>query len=292
MDSQMLESHILAGKIAADAMKYAKDYVKPGIALIDIADRIESMIKEKAELAFPVNLSLNNIAAHYTPYKGDPTCIKEDDVLKLDIGVHVNGWIADTAVTLTFNKKWDDIVKASREALDNALEIVKPGCLVSKISSVIEETIKGYGFNPVSNLTGHGLERYHLHANPQIPNIKTDSHHVLIEDEVIAIEPFATNGSGYVKETEPVLIFMLMENKAVRNPDARTILRYAEGMKGLPFAERWLPISTIKSRIAMRELRATGAIYDYAPLKEVSGGIVSQAEHSVIVQDPPIVLTR
>jgi methionyl aminopeptidase len=170
--------------------------------------------------------------------------------------------------------------------------LIKPGVLLSDISTKIEETIKGFGFNPVRNLTGHGLERFHLHAEPSVPNVTFRSDYRLEEGQVIAIEPFATTGEGRVRETEPVLIFMVLEDKPVRNQDARTIMRFAQQSNGLPFAERWLPGTLFKIRLAMRELREKGALYDYAPLKEVSNGIVSQHEHTVIVKDEPIVTTK
>ena len=177
--------------------------------------------------------------------------------------------------------------------MEKALEIVKPNALLSDISNAINEAITSRGFKPVSNLTGHGLERYHLHAHPQIPNVKFTGDYKLSEDQVIAIEPFATNGAGRVKETEPTLIYMIVKDKPARNPDGRTIIRSSQDYNGLPFAERWIPIdSRVKIRIAMRELIERGTIYEYPPLKEVGGGMVSQAEHTVIVRDEPIVTTK
>jgi len=294
MDDGVLENYVKAGKIASEVREHSKNIIKPGAKLFDIAEEIEHLIRKRGgEPAFPVNLSLNELAAHYTPYKGDETVIPEGAVIKIDVGVHIDGYVADTAHTLCFNEKLLPLVEASKAALNNALEKIKPGVLLSDLSAAINEAITSYGFNPVSNLTGHGLERYYLHAQPQVPNVKFNSDYRLSEDQVIAIEPFATNGSGRIKETEPTLIYMVVEDKPARNADARTIMRFASKFNGLPFAERWLPIpSRVKIRIAMKELIERGAIHEYPPLKEIANGIVSQAEHTVIVRDEPIVTTK
>ncbi len=294
MEDEILENYIKAGKIASEIREHSKSIVKPGAKLLDIAEEIESLIRKRGgEPAFPLNLSINQLAAHYTPYKNDPAIVPENAVIKVDVGVHVDGYVADTAHTLCFDEKFLSLAEASKKALDNAVALVKPDVLLSDISAAIEETIRSYGFNPVSNLTGHGLERYHLHAEPQVPNVKFNSDYRLAEGQVIAIEPFATNGSGRIKETEPTLIYMITEDKQARNADARTIMRFAQQYNGLPFAERWLPIdSRVKIRIAMKELIERGAIYEYPPLKEVANGIVSQAEHTIIIRDEPIVTTK
>lgn len=294
MDDETLENHIKAGKIASEVREHSKSIVKPGAKLLDIAEEIEALIrKHGGEPAFPVNLSINELAAHYTPYKNDPTVVPDNAIIKVDVGVHVDGYVADTAHTLCFNEELLPLAEASRVALDNAIERVKPDALLSDVSAAIEEAITSYGFKPVSNLTGHGLERYYLHAEPQVPNVKFTSNYRLTEGQVIAIEPFATNGAGRIKETEPTLIYMVVADRPARNSDARTIMRSAAQYNGLPFAERWLPIeSRVKIRIAMKELIERGAIYEYPPLKEIANGMVSQAEHTVIVQDPPIVITK
>ena len=303
MDDEIKEKYIKAGKIASQVKEESRKIVKVGSRLLEIAETLERMIKEKGgQPAFPLNLSLNELAAHYTPYKGDETEIKKGDVIKIDMGVHVDGYVADTAYTISFSEAHEKLSEASKQALENAIAVVKPGALISDISSKIEETILGYGFNPVSNLTGHGLENYHLHAEPQIPNVKFQGTKRLSEGQTIAIEPFATTGAGRIKETEPILIFMFIKPRPVRNQDARKIIEYVQRYNGLPFAERWLtsseaigfglPDSLFKIRIALKELREKGVIYDYAPLKEIANGFVSQHEHTVIVEEEPIVTTR
>lgn len=293
MQKEILEKYLEAGRIAAEVREESKTFINVDAKLIDIAEKIESLIREKGALpAFPVNLSLNEVAAHYTPTKNDDVKIKDGDLIKVDIGIHADGYIGDTAYTLSFGN-YEQLVKASEEALEEAIKLCKPGTLLSDISARIEETIRSFGFNPISNLTGHGLDRFNLHAEPQVPNIKFSSDYKLKENQVIAIEPFATNGSGMVKESDLAIIFRFIEEKPVRNQDGRLIMRFAEQFNGLPFTERWIPIdSLIRIRIALRELREKGVIYDYPILKEAAGGIISQAEHTVVVKEEPIITTK
>lgn len=294
MEKDVFEKYVKAGNIAAEVREASRLLVKPGAQLIEIAEVIEKMIKDRgAEPAFPVNISINDVAAHYTPMRKDEKKIGSSDVVKIDIGVHVDGYVGDTAYTVAFDEVHKRLIEASEAALAEAIKLCKPGALLSGVSAKIEEIIKTYGFNPISNLTGHGLEQYDLHAEPQVPNIKFSADYRLRKDQVIAIEPFATDGSGLVKESEPTLIFRLVGSGGVRNQDARTIISFAERFNGLPFAERWIPIdSLVKIRIALRELRERGIIYDYPVLKEAKNGLISQAEHTLIVRDEPIVTTK
>jgi methionyl aminopeptidase len=287
-----LEKFARAGKITAEARDYGAKLVKPGARLLDIAEKIEEFIRRRGALpAFPANLSINSIAAHYTPGRNDTAQVSEGDVVKVDIGAHVDGYPGDSAVTVCLNKDYEKMCQAAREALEEAIKECRPEARLSDLSDAIENTIKGYGYKPVSNLTGHGVGRYHLHAEPSVPNVRTSSQARLQENQVIAIEPFATDGAGCIKDADQVLIYMMLKDVATRNPDARKIAGFASQFQGLPFAERWIPVEGIKLRLAIRELREKSAIHDYNVLKEVGGGMVSQAEHTVIVQDPPVVTT-
>lgn len=296
MEQEILEKYLQAGKIAAEVREASKELIKVGAPILEIAEKIERMIKERgAEPAFPLNISLNDVAAHYTPTKNDATMIKDGEIVKVDIGVHVDGFVGDTAYTVSFNEHFENLVKASQLALEEAIKFCTPGTPLHELSSAIETAIKSFGFKPIENLTGHGLEQFDLHAEPQIPNVKFSGDYELRENQVIAIEPFATNGAGRIKEGEQVMIFRLLEPKPVRNFDARKIIAFTEQFNGLPFAERWIEdtgLSQFKTRIALRELRERGVIYDYPVLREVAKGLISQFEHTVITKENPIVTTR
>ncbi|AFL94505.1 methionine aminopeptidase [Thermococcus cleftensis] len=283
------EALIKAGEIARQVKKEVEDLIKPGARLYDIAEFVEKRIVELGgKPAFPCNLSINEIAAHYTPYRGDETVLREGDYLKIDLGVHVNGYIADTAVTYRVGMEPDELMEAAKEALENAIATVRAGVRISELGKAIEETIRGKGFNPIVNLSGHKIERYKLHAGISIPNIyrPADSYE-LKEGDVIAIEPFATTGAGQVIEVPPALIFMYVRDRPVRMAQARRLLVHIKReYKTLPFAYRWLqdfmPEGQLK--LALAQLDKVGAVYSYPILREVRGGLVSQFEHTVIVE--------
>jgi len=283
------EALIKAGEIARQVKKEVAELIKPGAKLYDIAEFVERRIAELGgKTAFPCNLSINEIAAHYTPYKGDETVLREGDYLKLDLGVHVDGYIADTAVTYRVGMEEDDLMEAAREALENAISTVRAGTKISEVGKAIEDTIRGKGFNPIVNLSGHKIERYKLHAGISIPNIyRPADNYELKEGDVIAIEPFATTGAGQVIEVPPALIFMYVRDRPVRMAHARRLLMHIKReYRTLPFAYRWLqdfmPEGQLK--LALAQLDRAGAIYSYPILREVRGGLVAQFEHTVIVE--------
>jgi methionyl aminopeptidase len=287
VDNDILEKYREAGRILTEVRDNAVKRVKVGASLLELAEHIESSIKDKgAGVAFPTNISINEEAAHATPSTNDRRIFGRD-LVKLDIGAHIDGYIADTAVTIDLGSN-KQIVKASKTALDAAIEIVKAGINTSEISEIIEKTITSVGFNPVVNLTGHGLEQYVQHAPPSILNKRTETGVNLKEGQVVAIEPFASSGAGRVYEAGHAEIFSLLDLKPIRSSDARKVLREIETFKKLPFAKRWL-----KGRVDMslRQLEAAGIIRSYPVLKD--HGLVSQSEDTLIVTvDGCEVITR
>jgi len=291
MDKKIFDSYVKAGVIASEIKKEIIPDIFVDAKLLDIAEKIENMIRDNGgEPAFPVNLSLNEIAAHYTPIKNDPIVIKEKDILKIDLGVHIDGFVCDTAMTVCFDSDMNDLVKASKLAAEEALKLCIPGTEIKDISDVIEETITSFGYKPIANLTGHGLDKFNLHTEPQVPNVKNDINIELEENMVIAVEPFATTGQGLVKDSGTPMIFSMLRRLPVRNMDGRKIIEFSEKNNNLPFAERWLPIdSRVKIKLAMTELIQKGIMHEYPPLKEVNNGLVSQTEHTVIIRDKPVI---
>jgi methionyl aminopeptidase len=238
-EADVLDKYRQAGRILAEVRSEAIKKVRIGEKLLDIAESIESLIQQKGgAVAFPMNISLNDEAAHATPSKDDTSTFGRD-LVKLDIGVHIDGYIADTAVSVDLGSN-RELLEASNIALERAIEVVRAGVDTAAISAVIETTITDCGFHPIVNLTGHGLERYTQHAPPPIHNRRTQSGTKLKEGQVIAIEPFSSNGNGRVYETGKAEIFSLVKTKPVRSPEARAILKEAEVYKSLPFAKRWL----------------------------------------------------
>ena len=289
------EKYIKAGKILSKVRELSKDMIKPNVLLLDVANNIENLTRKLGgQVAFPVNISINNIAAHYTPSPNDTTIFKELDVIKIDIGVHIDGYIADSAHTICFDPDKYEMVSTINKARDEAIKLATPGRPVKEISETIESIITNKGYKPISNLTGHKLERYKLHTGFMIPNVKTNTKAILQENDVIAIEPFLTDGGGSIKEGSDCHIYMFEKQKPIRSAAARQVLSYAKTqVNGLPFAARWIqqPKGIILDR-ALKELVSIGAIYGYNTLKEINNGTVTQAEHTVIVKDTPIITTK
>jgi methionyl aminopeptidase len=283
MEAEVLEKYMKAGKILSQVCEMVRPRVQVGVSLLEIAEMVERSTKELGgELAFPCNISLNRIAAHYTPRPEDDLVFGED-MVKLDLGVHVDGYIADAAVTVDLSGH-PDMVEASKEALNAAIELVSPGVNTRDLGAAIEQAITGYGFKPVGNLTGHGLERYSAHAEPTIPNRAMDLGRTLQVGEVIAIEPFATDGLGRISEGPVVEIYGFSARRPVRSVEARELMKQIQERFGaLPFARRWLEGERID--YALAQLLRAGIIHRYPILWEAEGALVAQSEHTVIVTE-------
>ncbi|WP_327051200.1 type II methionyl aminopeptidase [Halomicrococcus gelatinilyticus] len=283
LSAEKYEKHREAGEILAQVREEAADRVEVGASQLEVAEYAEDRIRELGgKPAFPVNISVDEEAAHATPGIDDETTFGEE-MVNLDIGVHIDGWIADTAITVDLSGH-DELADASAEALDAALEVVEPGVETGAIGAEIEEVIDGYGFNPVVNLSGHGLAHYEQHTDPNIPNRAVSQGIELEVGDVVAIEPFATDGSGKVTEGADEEIFALEREGSVRNRQARQALdQITEEFRTLPFATRWLDVS--RPEMALRRLKMSDVVHGYPVLKEDEGNLVSQKEHSVIVTE-------
>lgn len=284
-----LDKYIRAGKIAKEALELAKTLVKPDAKVVDIAEKIEQFILDKGgKWAFPTNVSINNHAAHYSPPLDDKTVIKDGDVVKVDVGVHIDGYIADTAITINLNPEFDSLVKASIEATKTAIDLMKPGAKLGKIGAAIEDTIKSFGYLPVKNLSGHQLGEYELHSEKSIPLIGIERDDTVEEGEAYAVETFATNGSGSVHDLPQTYIFMLLPIRVpVRFKGTKQFLGFArKEYKSLPFAERWVAKRMKKAsmHLAIRELQQSGALHSYPVLADKKNSIVTQSEHTIIIE--------
>ena len=301
----MIEKYEKAGKIVSKVRKNAVNYVKEDIKLLELAEFVESEIIELgANIAFPCNVSVNEVTAHYTPPADDERIFKSGDLVKIDLGAHIDGYIADTAVSVLVGddipeeelEKHQNIIIASKEGLENALSTVKAGVGIGKVGEVIEKAINDRGFNSVSNLTGHSMDQWILHAGLSVPNIKENNPHKLEEGDVLAIEPFATDGIGRVTDMNEVYIFRFLRDRPMRLIHAKRALKIIkEEYKILPFAQRWLQgrFSDHHLNAAMRMLISSRAVFPYHVLREKSNAVVAQSEHTVIVEsDVCMVITE
>ena len=294
MDSETLEKYKKAGEISKQIKKEVLEKIKPGVKILELAGFIEKRILELGgKPAFPVNIGINDITAHYTPKSDDNTIIKAGDLVKIDQGIHMDGWVADMAYTYCSGK--NELIKAVENALEAGIKVIRPGVKISEISQEISETVESAGFGVIVNLTVHGLDQYVIHGPPTIPNVKNDSQQVLKESDVMALEPFVCETNGYVKESEPVEIFSFLQPRPVRLLEARKILDLASNeYNGLPFCKRWLVkrgISPFKVSFALKQLEVSNSVKSYPVLREREGKKVAQAEHTIIVMEKPIITT-
>lgn len=292
MNNEVYDKYILAGKIAAEARDFGISLLKPSTSCLDIANKIESKILEKGGgLAFPVNISINEVAAHFSPKHDDTLTLKKDDVVKLDIGAHVDGYIADTAVTVEIgNNNYNEMIKASSEALDAAIKILKAGITLYEIGKIVQKTITSYGYKPIDNLTGHSMQKYILHAGMSVPNIPDEIYNGKPKDgDVLAIEPFATNGAGHVISGPGSNIYLCkdsLKKLIIRDKEAKLIFEKIKNeFKTLPFAQRWFKKQFNYSEMSLRKLSFIGLLKHYPQLIDAKKGIVTQKEHTVIVTE-------
>ena len=284
-----------AGKISAQILNFGKKLIKVDSNVLEVVEKIESEIKKTEGLpAFPVQVSMNEMAAHFTPNDENDLKFKDGDLVKLDVGVHVNGFIGDNALTVDLGEN-KELSKASEMALKEAIKLAKPGVKIYQIGEVIEKTISEFGFKPIKNLSGHGIEQYEPHSGLTIPNYNNNDNFELQDDQIIAIEPFASDGIGLVGDGKPSNIYKVVNVKQVRNDITRDILRYIiKEYKTLPFARRWLlkKFDSFRVNFALRMLEKESILHHYPQLPEKSKGLVSQHEYTLRVKDSPVILTR
>ncbi len=294
MDSEEKKKWLEAGRIGKEAREYGISLAKEGTPLLDIARAIEEKIHSLgAKTAFPPNLSVNSVAAHYTPRFGDDTRLKKGDILKIDVGASVDGFLSDTAATVVVGGEENALCRAARDALESGIKQVVPGKPIDNISREIERTIRDAGFSPISNLGGHGIGKYDLHEAGFIPNIGGHSGATVRKEGVIAIEPFSTTGNGYVVDSSEVQIYAFKEDKPVRSRLGRKILEFVKKeYKELPFAKRWIVEKFGRlSELEFKQLVASGSLMEFNVLKEESGGMVAQFEHSVLIDGDEVIVT-
>ncbi len=295
MDAEIQKDYLLAGKLVAEGLELGRKIIQPGINIRETLERIEEHLQSQAEIAFPAQISINEIAAHWCPEPNDETVYKEGDLVKLDIGCHVNGRIADAAITIDLSKEQTHarLIRAAEKARDAAVELATPGRTLGEMGKKIAEIIAQEGYVAVRNLGGHGLGEYNVHTTPSIPNADTGDKTILEEGMTIAIEPFASTGIGIVHEQEYANIYRITKKPRVRSVYARKAVQ-SIGLYGLPFSLHRLAkaLGEGPARLAIKELYAAGALQTYPPLVEQKGVYIAQAEHSVIVAKKPIVYTR
>lgn len=298
LDKEAFEKLCLSGRILREVREEIRGFVCENMPIIEVCEKSEELIRKKGgKPAFPCNVSINEIAAHYTSPPGDLKRIPENSLVKVDLGVHVDGYVTDTAITICFNPEYREMVDAAEQALKKAIEVIRPETPISRLGAIIEQTIISRGFKPISNLTGHSVGRYMVHAGTSLPNVAHLSLTKVKVGEAYAIEPFVTvrNAAGRVENSIEATIFRFLKQKPLKDAFAKKLLKYIEeNFKMLPFAERWLQgvVPKEQYRQAFYELLASKAIMSYPVFIEASRKPVAQSEHTVlIVEDGCLVLT-
>lgn len=292
-----MEKYRQAGLIAFQSIKYAEEIAKEGMKVIELCEEVESKIQKlNGRPAFPCNVSQNSEAAHYSAALDDQKKIEPGSVLKIDIGVHVDGYIADTATTISFSPSDQQMVTLNNQLLEEAIRAIKAGESISVVSDIIEPKAHRSGYKPIANLAGHQLDVYIVHAGISVPNVKEPINGSFKEDAAYAIEPFLVpyNSRGWVVNGAGGNIFRLITRKRSKNLLLDQMVDYIwENFKTLPFSPRWL-LKDFGENLVQRQLSemlSKKLIMQYPVLVEASGAKVSQFEHTVYVRKDGVLVT-
>tara|TARA_Y100000746_G_scaffold213052_1_gene205310 strand:+ start:273 stop:1163 length:891 start_codon:yes stop_codon:yes gene_type:complete len=275
-----------AGKLARNALHYGKELIQKNKGMLEVTEEIESyVIKNGGDLAFPTNLAVNNVGAHWTPSSKSNDIFNKGDIVKLDVGVHINGYIGDNALTVEIEtNKYKKMIEASREALNSAIDVAAAGVNVGIIGHAVQDKIEQYGYRPIANLTGHRIKRYNLHSGISIPSIRERGGPNLSNGDIVAIEPFVTDGAGRVGGKRNSNIYHLRQIRKVRDEKATELMMEIKNRyKGLPFAERWLHKIQDNAGKNLQKLIRAGIVSYYPVLDELGKGIVAQSEHTLLI---------
>jgi methionyl aminopeptidase len=295
MDKNEIQKIKQAGEIASKTVSFAKTIVKKSMPLLEIVNLIESKIIELGALpAFPVTISINEVAAHATPsYNSEELA---HGLIKIDLGIQIDGYIADTAFSIDLDNSQENkkLIAAAEKARDIALDKINSGIPLRQIGGLISQTCEEMKVNVIRNLSGHSIDQYEIHAGITIPNF--DNHQEFpLNEGLYAIEPFTTLGHGAVRDGKPSGIYEFVKQGNVRDPFARTVLQYIiENYKSLPFCSRWIHKKFgTRGLLALRQIESAGLYKNDPQLIETSGSNVAQAEHTVLIlKNEKIITTR
>ncbi len=296
---------IKAGVIHKDIKKYINEIIKLDMNLYDLAINIENKIKEMVTydrnnplnggIAFPTGLSVNNCAAHWTPYKDNKKILKKTDVIKIDFGVHMNGSIIDSAFTFSFDKKYDKLLESSRTSTEIAIKLARPDMLLSEIGNEIEENMRSYEIElngkikkivPVKNLCGHEINKFEIHGNKVIPIIKCPFYNERIkEDEYYAVETFSSTGKGDTYEDNRNNSHYMIDYKNKKQSDNELYKYIIKNYNTLAFTDRWFD-NNIDKKKNLDILCDMDIIKKYPPIYDIDKkSYIAQFEESIYVGD-------
>ena len=286
-DEGPLDKYLQAGEISIKVKELLRKKVKVGVTALELCEIGEAKIVELGgKWAFPLNVSINNIAAHYSSPPEDTLVIQSGNIVKIDCGVHVDGYVADTAFTVSFGQDHGDLIKASEEATKAAIDLIRPGITTDRIGEEIESIIRSYDYRPIKELSGHQLDQNILHGPITIPNISGTKGIKLEEGQAFAIETFATSGTGSIHSDESrCFIYQLypvpVPLRLSSSKQARRVI--LANYRDFPFTTRWIAkeLTAPTARLALKYLSDKGQIKRHPVLSDIRDSFVSQSEHTV-----------
>jgi len=290
------EQYFRAGKITREVRQWVKGRVIPGSGYLEVCERVErEIITRGGKPAFPTGIGVNGVTAHYAPQTGDEGKIEEEDVVKIDFGVHVEGYIADTSLTITFNPEHQLLLQATEGALRAAIEVLRHDPRIGEVSKAIQAEAARYGFKTISNLSGHTLDRYVVHAGKSIPNVYLPNLPTLKRNEVFAVEPFLTLGraKGYVTDSPRETIYALLGRRRLGDKELDELVELLwNERRTLPFTPRWFLERYKETRLQslVGELVRRKVVRSYPTLVEASGNPVAQFEHTMALAESELVI--
>jgi len=285
------EQYTKAGKITSEVRRIVRDYVKPGLGYLETCDLVEGEIMRRGgRPAFPTGIGVNEVTAHYAPQEDDTSKFKESDLIKVDFGVEVEGYVADTALSVTFNPEYDMMLGATERALNAAIAMAKKEVKTGEIGAEIHREAARFGFKTIQNLTGHTLDRYVVHAGKSIPNLYVPNLQSLKKGDVFAIEPFLTlaSAAGYVVDTPAETIFSIAVRRKTGVPELDSFAeRVWSDRRTLPFTPKWYSKEYGKEKLqrVVMELVKRRLMHSYPTLVEASKSPVAQFEHTMALDE-------
>jgi methionyl aminopeptidase len=291
ISKEELDAYRSAAEIIAQLRKSIPQLVREGVPIRELCEKVETeTVALGGQPAFPCNVGINEVAAHYTSPWDDTSVIPNESVVKVDFGVHIDGYLIDTAVTVSLSPLYSSMVEVAREALRVGVGVIAHGVRFSDVGEQIEKTIAQYGYKPIRNLTGHKIERYTIHAGKSVPNVAGPTPGRFEAGDVYAIEPFVTTreAAGRVEDSDQAFIYRAVKERGVRSEAARRIVEHVRTTyRSRPFASRWLYSSLDRGvlDVGFPEALKARCISGYPVLVEASGNVVTQAEHTLIVKE-------
>ncbi|KAK7200117.1 metallo-peptidase, Clan MG, Family M24 [Novymonas esmeraldas] len=292
-----------AAEVHRQVRTWAQSWIKPGLPLMLITDRIEKKLSELIGKdgilrgqAFPTGCSLNHVAAHYTPNTGEEKVVLSyDDVMKVDFGTHVNGRIIDSAWTVAFNPMFNPLLEAVRAATNEGIKQAGIDVRLCDVGAAIEEVMesheveingKVFPVKCIRNLSGHNVAPYTIHSGKSVPIVRGGEQTKMEEGEVFAIETFGSTGRGHVSEDLECSHYMMQagaETMQLRSDKAQQLLRHIhKSYSTLAFCRKWLDRDGFDRHLMnLNRLVDEGAVNKYPPLVDVKGSYTAQFEHTI-----------